>query len=396
MARRALVALLALLLGAVVTPAGAQSEADITDIERQIQELNQQIKAHKAEQSAVALELAATEVRMAELRAALAEAQARVDAVESRIATKEAELADLGTQLTLLRSELAATRAELLETRRAIRERAVDLYIDGALGIGAVLLSIHEVSEVAVGLEYAEQVMESSGAMLKSLEVLRTQEERQEQAIETRQQQVEQAVALLELERAALEADRQQLAERRAAVERELEHQRELLERVNRLIANAEDHVEHLEADAARIREEIRRRESGEGTRPGILAWPVNGPVVSPFGYRIHPIFGTRRLHTGIDIDAPHGSPIRAAGSGTVILARWYGGYGNAVVVDHGGGLTTLYAHQSSLAVSEGRRVTEGETIGYIGCTGYCTGSHLHFETRESGTPVDPMKYLGS
>ncbi len=396
MARRALVALLALLLGAVVTPAGAQTEADITEIERQIQDLNQQIKAHKAEQSAVALELAATEARMAELRAALAEAQARVDAVESRIATKEAELVDLGSQLTLLRSELAATRAELLETRRAIRERAVDLYIHGALGVGAVLLSIHEVSEVAVGLEYAEQVMESSGALLKSLEVLRTQEERQEQAIETRRQQVEQTVALLELERAALEADRQQLAERRAAVERELEHQRELLERVNRLIANAEDHVEHLEADAARIREEIRRRESGEGSRPGILAWPVNGPVVSPFGYRIHPIFGTRRLHTGIDIDAPHGSPIRAAGSGTVILARWYGGYGNAVVVDHGGGLTTLYAHQSSLAVSEGRRVTEGETIGYIGCTGYCTGSHLHFETRESGTPVDPMKYLGS
>jgi len=117
--------------------------------------------------------------------------------------------------------------------------------------------------------------------------------------------------------------------------------------------------------------------------------------VTSAFGYRTHPIFGTKRLHTGIDIGVGYGTPILAAESGVVILSGGYGGYGNAVVIDHGGGLSTLYAHQSSIAVGNGARIARGDVVGYVGCTGYCTGAHLHFETRENGSPVDPMKYLG-
>src|SRR5256714_1238960 len=116
--------------------------------------------------------------------------------------------------------------------------------------------------------------------------------------------------------------------------------------------------------------------------------WPVNGPVTSPFGMR----WG--RMHTGIDIGVAYGTPIHAAASGQVIYAGWMDGYGNLVFVDHGRGLSTGYAHQSSIAVSNGQAVTQGQVIGYVGCTGHCFGPHLHFEVRVNGTPVDPLGYL--
>ena len=116
--------------------------------------------------------------------------------------------------------------------------------------------------------------------------------------------------------------------------------------------------------------------------------WPVNGPVTSPFGVR----WG--RMHTGIDIGVRYGTPIHAAASGNVIYAGWMDGYGNLVFIDHGSGLSTGYAHQSSIAVSNGQTVSQGELIGYVGCTGHCFGPHLHFEVRVNGNPVDPLGYL--
>jgi murein DD-endopeptidase MepM/ murein hydrolase activator NlpD len=117
------------------------------------------------------------------------------------------------------------------------------------------------------------------------------------------------------------------------------------------------------------------------------LIWPVNGPVVSPFGWR----WG--RMHEGIDIAVGYGTPIVAAASGNVIYAGWMGGYGNLIIIDHGGGVATAYGHQSSFAVGGGS-VSQGQVIGYVGCTGHCFGPHLHFEVRINGSPVDPLGYL--
>ena len=122
--------------------------------------------------------------------------------------------------------------------------------------------------------------------------------------------------------------------------------------------------------------------------------WPLNARVTSEFGYRIHPVYGTRRLHAGMDIAAPSGTPISSAGSGVVIFAGWRGGYGNTVIVDHGGGITTLYAHQSRLGVSVGQLVDRGDNVGSVGATGTATGNHLHFEVRVNGSPTNPRNYL--
>lgn len=126
----------------------------------------------------------------------------------------------------------------------------------------------------------------------------------------------------------------------------------------------------------------------------GQMVRPVVGPITSNFGYRSHPILGRGRFHAGTDFGAPTGAPIFAADSGTVIVAEWYGGYGNAVIIDHGNGLTTLYGHCSELYVTVGQGVQRGQTIAAIGSTGLSTGPHLHFEVRQQGEPVEPLAYL--
>ena len=127
---------------------------------------------------------------------------------------------------------------------------------------------------------------------------------------------------------------------------------------------------------------------TGSGVSSSGLIWPVQGPITSPFGMR----WG--RMHEGIDIGVPYGTPIHAAASGAVIYAGWMSGYGNLIVIDHGNGLATAYGHQSSIVVSCGQDVAQGQTIGYVGSTGHSTGPHLHFEVRVNGNPVDPLGYL--
>jgi murein DD-endopeptidase MepM/ murein hydrolase activator NlpD len=152
--------------------------------------------------------------------------------------------------------------------------------------------------------------------------------------------------------------------------------------------------IDSLQAASARIGDAIRAAQAKDGGGPtqtassAGLIWPVQGPITSPFGWR----WG--RMHQGIDIGVGYGTPIHAAAAGTVIYCGWEEGYGNFVVIDHGGNLATAYGHQSAIAVTCGQQVDQGQVIGYVGCTGHCTGPHLHFEVRVGGNPVDPMGYL--
>lgn len=155
-------------------------------------------------------------------------------------------------------------------------------------------------------------------------------------------------------------------------------------------IASFIDEADAVESQQASITALIKAKEgaySGPVSTSGLI-WPVRGPINSPFGMR----WG--RMHTGIDIGAGMGTPIHAAKSGVVIMAGWNGGYGNCTIINHGGGFSTLYGHQSRILVHEGESVTQGQVIGYVGSTGHSTGPHLHFETRVGGTPVNPRKYL--
>ena len=126
------------------------------------------------------------------------------------------------------------------------------------------------------------------------------------------------------------------------------------------------------------------------------MTWPAPGiyRITSPFGYRIHPILNTKKLHTGIDIGVPQGTKIVAAQSGTIIYSDWYGGYGMVIMIDHGGGIVTLYGHNSKLIAKVGQKVDKGDAVSLSGTTGLSTGPHLHFEVRVNGQYVDPLTYV--
>jgi murein DD-endopeptidase MepM/ murein hydrolase activator NlpD len=189
----------------------------------------------------------------------------------------------------------------------------------------------------------------------------------------------------------------QQLLAQKAQFEAQSKIQQDLIARLRQDRNALEEAEAQLERDSATIAVLIRQRLSIPGPvvrGTGQFTYPSIGIVTSNFGWRMHPILGYRRFHAGIDFGASYGSTIQAADAGVVIFAGWYGGYGNAVVINHGGDLTTLYGHASELYVSEGQTVQQGQAIAAIGSTGFSTGPHLHFEVRQNGEPVNPLGFL--
>ncbi len=391
----ALLATTVLLIGLVPGSAGAHDPSSELDaVREELEQLSAQIDSSRAESRAVGERLNAAQAELAAVQGELAEAQGRVDALTAQIQGEEARLADVNAQLEVIKQNLVETTIELQNTLDDLEVQVVELYMNATASVTTMLLGFDTAAEASVGLVYVEEVTGQSEDLLDTFEFLKLEEERQQNLALDRQSEVEEILLGLEGERVVLEGEVAAVEALRLEAEANLERVRGLLNQINNDIQAAESQHDSLEADAARLEAELAALQDRGGTNPGVLGWPVNGRVSSPYGYRIHPIFGTRKLHTGIDIAAGSGTPIAAAGSGRVILAETYGGYGRAVVIDHGGGLATLYAHQSSIGVSVGQSVSRGDTIGYVGCTGSCTGPHLHFETRENGARVDPMKYL--
>jgi murein DD-endopeptidase MepM/ murein hydrolase activator NlpD len=189
----------------------------------------------------------------------------------------------------------------------------------------------------------------------------------------------------------------QQLLAQKTQFEAQAKIQQDLIARLRQDRNALEEAEAQLERDSATIAVMIRQRLSIPGPvirGTGQFIYPLVGIVTSNFGWRVHPILGYRRFHAGVDFGASHGSTIQAADAGVVIFSGWYGGYGNAVVISHGGSLTTLYAHASELYVSQGQTVQQGQAIAAVGSTGFSTGPHLHFEVRQNGEPVNPLGFL--
>lgn len=195
----------------------------------------------------------------------------------------------------------------------------------------------------------------------------------------------------------------QQLLAQKAQYQAQLAAQQQLIDRLKSDKQALEAAQAQLGIDSRNIGVLIRRKVAAENKASfphtgvfgnGPLLFPSESEITSSFGWRRHPILGSMRFHSGIDFGASYGSTIRAAEGGTVIFAGWYGGYGNAVIVNHGSGISTLYAHSTQLYVREGQSVEPGDAIAAVGSSGLSTGPHLHFEVRKDGEPVDPMLYL--
>jgi murein DD-endopeptidase MepM/ murein hydrolase activator NlpD len=256
------------------------------------------------------------------------------------------------------------------------------------------LISTEHVSELARAIYFLEAVADRSTASIDRYEALGREEDRQQARIaehERRLTSIREELAAAEALQADLTAERQ---DRAAAVRREVDNEQALLAALDNLIGEFEAELDGLDAEQERLENLIRGSSGGGGSAPGLLVRPVPGRITSAFGPRLHPILGYTRMHTGVDMTAPYGQEIKAGAAGKVLLANAYGGYGLTVIIDHGGGMTTLYAHQSKVLVGAGSQVAAGEVIGHIGSSGLATGPHLHFEVRIGGSPVDPAEYL--
>ena len=352
--------LIVCLLAAVLMATGSMWNVAFAD------DLDDQMAGVEAQKEEVTNELS-------EITEKVEAAQAEVDAIQAKVDEKQAEI-------TAAANEIEELKYDMQQREKGLNNRLRAMYKNGSVGYLDVLLGSNSISEFLNNIEMIQRIFKNDQDTLKKLE-------EQHQILEEKQ-------AALEVEKSELDAEKAKKAEKQAELEgskAELQAQLDAL--------NAE--ADRISAEIVARQEALKQQQAQNGTSSenhysgGAMMWPCDSRyITSEFGYRIHPITGIWTGHTGIDIGCNMYAPVYAAESGTVILAEWYGGYGYAVVIDHGDGITTLYGHNEELYVSVGQQVSRGETIAGAGSTGWSTGPHVHFEVREGGNYVDPMGYL--
>lgn len=309
--------------------------------------------------------------------------QNTIAATTEQIAETESRLKIAEAQLKGLESDLLKAEAAYEEVRRAAVGRLQFLQRQQGGEGWAVLLQSENFNEFLDRRYQLRRVYDADRNVLVDLKA---------KADDIKQQR-----AVVESQKTRVFLLRQELLAKKQQYEVEASQQELLISRLETDQAALEAAQAQLARDSEEIATLIRQKvaaATGVIRGTGVFVFPVNGRITSGFGYRRHPILGTSRLHAGVDFGAPSGTTIYAADTGRVIFSGWYGGYGNTVIVDHGGGITTLYAHSSRLFVSVGQSVSQGQAIAAVGSTGLSTGPHLHFEVRQNGSPVNPMAYL--
>ncbi len=386
------------LAAAALCPLLAAAPAGAEDLQSELEAKQSKLDQVRERQGVLTTTISHYKDEIDRLTGEVAEIRTREAAVRVRLDAKQAELDEAVAELNDAKQRLERVREHLKRALVALRDRLVAMYETGSPDLISVIVGSSGVDDLAARAEYLDRLHGMDEAVVGRVRELRDQVRR----IVTRLRDTKQTI---EAARDAIAAEERQLASARAALE---SHQQELFDvRAQRVAAlkRIGEHEQELDGDVAAIQGKIAAQLSATGSMPlpagpirggsGGLIWPVDGPVVSPFGGR--DIGAGYEYHPGIDIAVPEGTPIRAAASGTVIFTESEassGGYGNYTCIDHGGGLSTCYAHQSSFAVSAGQSVSQGAVIGYSGCTGYCLGPHLHFEVRINGSVTDPMGYL--
>lgn len=327
-------------------------------------------------------------------------AQQNIDAIrnslqqtDTRIQDNEYRLQQAQQDLERAQQDLEELEAKLARQQAGTAARLRYLQRHGAERWWALLLSSQDLNEFFDRRHQLGLLIESDRALISELQETASLVEEQRVVLEARKNEI--ALILQELA-----AQKQQQQQR-------LEAQKQLVERITTQRSAYEAAQRRLQADSRQIGSLIQRliaeaeaqQQSAPAQAPAVtgtgrLVRPVAGPMTSPFGWRIHPVYRTRRFHAGLDFGVATGTPVGAADRGTVLYSGWYGGYGYTVILNHGNGLTTLYAHNSSLLVRQGQTVQRGQAIARSGSTGLSTGPHVHFEVRVQGQPVDPRRYI--
>ena len=369
------------------------------DLDDQVQDLQGQIDSSRLEQEN-------WQQVIEDVSAKLKQIQADLDAANARLQSIQKKQAEINAQIAQTQNEIVKMEAYLKTRQNVLNRRVRAIYMHGQLNYLEVILGANSFSDFANRVELLKRVIRSDYNLILEIQ-------KQKAAIEAKKAQLEEDKRQLDALAAEAEKTRQEIAKKKAEQQKVLDAAKsnkaaaaQMEQDLNAQLASVRNLIQQRLAAAEAARQAAQQQaasddEGGGGGSDdnyvqgtGAMGWPCSGPITSPFGYRTHPIFGTTIFHAGIDIGVDYGTPIHAADSGVVVYSGWISGYGNAVIIDHGGGISTLYGHNQSLAVSEGQSVSKGSVIAYAGSTGNSTGPHCHFEVDVNGSPVNPMGYL--
>lgn len=388
--------------------------------------------------SSIRSNMAGTQSKISQTKGQVAAVQAEMSALDAQITRVnikidqlKGEMQKLQAEIAKTKAELEAAKAELLEKKDLYAKRLRAMYIANDRGYLDILLDSTDATSLIGNARMIRSIATSDRELIDEINAKVKEIEEKQALLAEQEKQLAQKQQQARIERSNLEAANAQkagymnsLMNNLSAYEAQYDAMLRESDAIESQIANLDLSIQKAKQEEAarlakqRAAQQVRRQKASAPrartaessasadvvqygakatpeARTGELYWPVPGHhrITSPFGYRIHPILKYRKLHTGVDIGAPNGTPVVSAASGTVIASRFMGGYGNCVMIDHGGKVT-VYGHLSSRAVSPGQSVSAGETIGYVGSTGMSTGAHLHFEVRVNGAVQNPLNYL--
>ena len=345
--------------------------AELNEVQSQMQKMQDRKERARQKAEAASESLEEIQTSLNQLQVQARDLQGKRDALQAKINDNQIKLAQ--------------KKAEVEKRKKIYSKRLREIYINGQINYLDVLLGAKDFGDFSSRMYLLQKIISSDIEML-------TQLKKAEAEVKARQEQLDAQMKDIKTTQAELEA-------KRARAKKLKEQRSYMLYKAQEEEQQSQSEYERLLAISENITAMLRNMESGGssssgGGGTGRFIWPCHGTITSYFGWRTHPVFGTTKYHSGMDIGVDYGTPILAADSGTVIYSGWLGGYGYAVMIDHGSGLVTLYGHNQALNVYEGQYVTKGTCIAYAGSTGYSTGPHCHFEVRLHGEVTEPLNYL--
>ncbi len=389
----------ALVVG-LLAPASADDSLD-----QRKKSVQSQIGSARSQIETLSVRAATAATALTSAQSALVAAQAEVDDTMRALAAATARDDAIGIELQAaigrergVQVEVTSVRIRMTDTQRLVGLIARQTYQSGGnLSELSVALQAQSLDDFAGRLEAVQSVARAQNALFARLAVDRAELAAKQAALEAARADTERRKLAAAQQVRTVAALSQQARSARAHVATLVAQRQSALQAVAAARADELHKLTQLQAEQRRIAALIAASASRGGGNPsGELLWPVDGaPLTQGVGARIHPVYGYKSCHTGIDLGASTGMPIRAAAAGVVLSTSSGGAYGNLTLIDHGDGLTTFYAHQTAFAVSQGQRVSRGQVIGYVGSTGWVTGPHLHFEVHINGVPYNPLGWFG-
>ena len=384
-----------LALGAVATPALGDDISDKKQVvDDQIAALSSQLESHRSSEAALRREIDGVTSRIRALEANVGDVSLQLSTLEQDLALHRERLAKLTKLYKLQSNRLGVLRNQYQVAVDRLDRRLVAIYVSGQPSMLEFIFGSTSIDDVLDKVDYMGRIAREDRRIAVEVGIAKRAMIAARKRTKAVRKKVAGAAHVITARAAQVRETRDALIGARNSLAVSKEHKLVALTELSAKERAEAEEIDALRASSAQLAAQIRAAQAANaGSRDFTpsssgLVWPVGGSVTSPFGWR----WG--RMHEGIDIGAGYGSPIYAAASGTVIYCGWESGYGNLVVIDHGGSLATAYGHQSSIAVSCGQPVSQGQVIGYVGSTGHSTGPHLHIEVRINGTPVDPLGYL--